>query len=76
MRGTAHRYSELGTITIPDDVPDVGIESGAIGTIVDISPSGILAVEVSNDAGATLDILDVRLDPAPHVIGRWHMGEG
>ncbi len=76
MKETARTYSELDTITIPEDVLDAGIKSGATGTVVDVSPSGILAVEVSDDMGATLEILDVETEPEPHVIGRWFVGEG
>jgi hypothetical protein len=76
MKETARTYSELDTITIPDDVLDVGIESGVTGTVVDVSPSGILAVEVSDKRGATLEILDVKTEPEPHVIGRWFVGAG
>ncbi len=74
MKETARTYSELDTITIPDDVPEAGIESGAVGTVVDVSPSGILAVEVSDERGATLEILDVKTEPELQVIGRWFVG--
>jgi len=76
MKETVRTYSELDTITIPEDVLDTGIKSGDIGTVVDVSPSGILAVEVSDQSGATLEILDVKTEPKPHVIGRWFVGEG
>ncbi len=77
MKETARTYSELDTITIPDDVlaASLGIKSGATGTVVDVSPSGILAVEVSDEMGATLEILDVKTEPEPHVIGRWFVGK-
>ncbi|MBA2712476.1 MAG: DUF4926 domain-containing protein [Rubrobacteraceae bacterium] len=74
MKGIARKYSELDTIEVPEDVPEVGIKSGAVGTIVDIAPSGILAVEVVEESGATVEILDVDPEPAPRVIGRWHVG--
>ncbi len=76
MKGTARTYHELDTIEVPEDVPEVGIKSGAVGTIVDIAPSGILAVEVVEESGATVEILDVDPEPTPHVIGRWHVGRG
>ena len=75
MKGTARTYSELDTIAVPDDVPEAGIESGAVGTVVDVSPSGILSVEVSDERGATLEILDVQTEPELRVIGRWFTGE-
>lgn len=68
-------YSELDTIVIPEDVPEVGIKSGAVGTVVDVADSGILAVEVSEESGATVEILDVDPEPTPHVIGRWYVGQ-
>ena len=76
MKETAHTYSELDTIAIPYDVPEVGIRSGSVGTVVDVAPSGILAVEVSDETGATLEILDMKTEPELHVIGRWRIGEG
>src|SRR5215210_7494640 len=76
MRGTARKYRELDTIEVPEEVPEVGIKSGAVGSIVDIAPSGILAVEVVDESGVTVEILDLDPDPTPHVIGRWHVGQG
>jgi hypothetical protein len=76
MKGAARKYRELDIIEVPEDVPEAGIESGAVGTIVDISPSGILVVEVVEKNGTTTEILDVDPEPTPHVIGRWHIGRG
>jgi hypothetical protein len=76
MKGTARTYHELDTIAIAEDVPEVGIKSGTVGTVVDVAPSGVLAVEVVEESGATVEILDVDPEPTPHVIGRWHVGRG
>lgn len=75
MPKATRKYSELDTITIPVDLPEVGIKAGAVGTIVDVSPSGTLAVEISDEQGLTLDLLDVDPGPPARVIGRWHLGE-
>ena len=76
MKETARKYSKPDTITVTDDVPGIGIASGSTGTVVDISSSGVLAVEVSDERGAALEILDVKAEPELHVIGRWFVGEG
>ncbi len=75
MPRTAHKkYAELETTRIPNDVPEAGIKEGATGTVVDVSPSGVLTVEVSDEQGVTLALLDISPEPEPHVIGRWYMG--
>ncbi len=76
MKEKTRKYRELDTIEVPEGVPEAGIKPGAVGTVVDIAPSGILAVEVVGEGGATVEIIDVDPEPTPHVIGRWHVGSG
>ena len=76
MKEKTRKYRELDTIEVPEGVPEAGIKPGAVGTVVDVAPSGILAVEVVGEGGATVEIIDVDPEPTPHVIGRWHVGRG
>lgn len=64
-------YKELQTVTIPADVPELGIESGTVGTIVTVySGSRMLDVEVGREDGTTVGFVDlgVRADGALHVV--------
>lgn len=71
-----HTYNELEVAPIPDAIPELGIEAGAMGTVVDVLSDGqLVTVDVVDEDGRTLDLIDVYLEPAPHVIGRWHPGE-
>lgn len=73
---TARTYKEFDLIPLPESVPELGIEAGTQGTIVDILAEGrLLTVDVSDDEGHTLDLIDVAVDPEPRVVGRWHLGE-
>lgn len=77
MSETRHTYRELEVVPIPDDVPELGIEAGAMGTVVDVLSEGrLVTVDVVDYNGRTLDLIDIYLEPEPHVIGRWHLGEG
>ncbi len=70
-------FRELDVITIPEDVPAVGIRAGDEGAIVDIAPDGTLTVDVvESETGRTLDVL--YLDPGPplRIVGRWRLNEG
>ncbi|MDP9477278.1 MAG: DUF4926 domain-containing protein [Actinomycetota bacterium] len=70
-------YRELDVIAIPEDVPDVGIRAGDLGTIVDVFPGGHLTVEVIDGQGRTLGLLDLHHGPPLEVVGRWPMlGQG
>ncbi|MGI8540596.1 MAG: DUF4926 domain-containing protein [Rubrobacteraceae bacterium] len=69
-----HIYRELDTIPIPEGVPEIGIAPGDIGTIVDMRKDGSFTVEVVEDTGRTLDLLEMVADPEPRVTGRWHSG--
>lgn len=70
------KYELLEVVPVPEDVPELGIEAGTTGTVVEVFVEALLvAVEVSDDEGRTIDLINVRLDPEPHVVGRWHFGE-
>ncbi len=69
-------YREFDVIAIPADVPDVGIKAGDRGTVVDVLPGGIFTVDVSDEEGRTLDMLDLHYGPPLKIVGRWHLNEG
>ena len=70
------KYELLEVVPIPDVVPELGIEAGTTGTVVDVLDEGrLVTVDVSDDEGRTIDLINVRLEPEPRVVGRWHMGE-
>jgi hypothetical protein len=76
MSETRHTYRELEVVPLPDGVPELGIEAGTMGTIVDVLAEGrLVTVDVVDDDGCTLDLIDVYLEPEPHVVGRWRLGE-
>ncbi len=76
MAQLRHTYKELEVVPIPDDVPALGIEAGTMGAIVDVLPEGrLVTVDAVDEDGRTLDLIDVYLEPAPHVIGRWRLNE-
>lgn len=76
MAQIRHTYKELEVVPIPDDVPDLGIEAGTMGTVVDVLAEGrLVTVDAVDESGRTLDLIDVYLEPTPYVIGRWHLGE-
>lgn len=70
---TARTYKEFDLIPIPEHVPELGIEAGTRGTVVDILSDGTLTVDISDEEGHTLDLIDVVADPEPRIVGRWHL---
>jgi len=65
----------LDVITIPEDIPEIDLKAGTKGAVVDIFPDGTLVVDVVDEDGYTLDLIDIVIDPEPRVVGRWHVGE-
>lgn len=62
MAETRTTYRELEIVTIPEDVPELGIEAGAMGTIATIYGDGrMLDVEVSRENGATVGFVDLKV---------------
>ncbi len=59
---TRTTYEELETVAIPEDVPALGIEAGALGTVVTVYSGGrMLDVEVSRKDGTTVGFLDLKV---------------
>lgn len=55
-------YKELDLVSIPEDIPELGIEAGTRGTIVTVYDDGrMLDVEVSREDGATIGFVDLRV---------------
>lgn len=73
---TLRGYKLLDVIAIPEDIPEIGLRAGAEGAVVDILPDGTLVVDVVDEDGYTLDMIDIAVDPKPRVVGRWRVGEG
>jgi len=68
----AHGYEETDLFTIPEDVPELGVEAGDLGTIATVYDDGrMLDVEIGRDDGSTIGFVDVRIedDGSSHVVG-------
>ena len=62
MARASTTYRELEMVTIPEDVPEIGIEAGATGTIATVYDGGrMLDVEVSREDGVTVGFVDLRV---------------
>lgn len=62
MAETRTTYRELEIVTIPEDVPELGIEAGAMGTIATIYDDGrMLDAEVSREDGSTVGFVDLKI---------------
>ena len=56
-------YEELGMVSIPEDIPELGIEAGETGTIATVYDGGrMLDVEVSGEDGATVGFVDLKVE--------------
>ena len=65
-------YKELGLFAIPEDVPELGVKAGDMGTIASVYEAGrLLDVEITRDDGTSAGFVDVRIDEAglPRVVG-------
>ena len=65
-------YKELGLFAIPEDVPELGVKAGDMGTIASVYEAGrLLEVEITRDDGTSAGFVDVRIDRAglPRVVG-------
>jgi hypothetical protein len=62
MPKTHTTYEELQIVAIPEDVPELGIEAGTMGTISTVYDSGrMLDVEVSSEDGGTVGFVDLEV---------------
>jgi len=62
MAKASTTYRELDMVTIPESVPELGIEAGAMGTIATVYDDGrMLDVEVSREDGATIGFVDLKV---------------
>lgn len=49
-------------VAMPQDIPEIGVESGTMGTIVTVYDGGrILDVEVSREDGTTVGFVDLEV---------------
>jgi hypothetical protein len=62
-------YKELDLVTVPEPIPDLGVDAGFLGTVVHVYEGGRRAdVELSDDDGITFGYVTVDADPEPHVV--------
>lgn len=55
-------YKELEMVAVPEDIPELGIEAGTMGTIVTVYDGGrMLDVEVSREDGTTVGFVDLEV---------------
>ena len=59
---TRTTYEELEIVTLPEDVPELGVEAGTTGTIVDVYDSGqMLLVEIGREDGTSAGLVDLKV---------------
>ena len=74
MAKTRTTYQELDTVPIPEDIPELGIDAGYLGTVDHTYPVGGeaergLYVEVSRPDGTTIGFTRLEADEE----GAWHV---
>lgn len=65
-------YEELEMVAIPEDVPELGVKAGRLGTIATVYDSGrMLDVEIGRKDGTSAGFVDLKLedDGSLHVVG-------
>ncbi len=66
---TCGTYKELDLVTIPEPIPELGIEAGYVGTVARVYEGDRKAdVELSDDDGIAFGYVTVDADPKPHVV--------
>ncbi|MEB3310390.1 MAG: DUF4926 domain-containing protein [Snowella sp.] len=48
--------NEIDIVTLTQDLPELGLNKGQTGTVVDISESGVFLVEFSNEKGEMISL--------------------
>lgn len=48
--------NEIDIVTLTQDLPELGLNKGQTGTVVDISESGLFLVEFSNEKGEMISL--------------------
>jgi Domain of unknown function (DUF4926) len=62
-------YRELDLVPMPEAIPELGIELGALGTVDHVYEDGLrIDVEVSDDDGVTLGYVTLAFEPKLHVV--------
>jgi hypothetical protein len=70
---TCGRYKELDLVTMPEPIPELGIDAGFLGTVDLVYNGGRKAdVAVSHD-GDIFGYVTVEADPEPHVVAYYVM---
>jgi hypothetical protein len=67
-----HRYRELDVISVPEDVPALGVEAGTLATVDTVYAGGrMLSLEIGREDGSSAGFVDVEVedDGALRVVG-------
>lgn len=55
-------YKELDMVALPEDVPELGVETGTTGTIVTVYKDGrMLLVEIGREDGTSAGLVDLEV---------------
>lgn len=72
-RETPNTYEPMDAIEIPEDIPEIGLKAGTMGTIDTVYDGGrMLLVDVSSPTPPSA-LVDVRVDPEPRVVGYFEL---
>lgn len=67
-------YRELEVVPIPEAIPELGIEEGALGTVDRVYANGRrVHVEVDGENGELIGAVDIDPYPEPHVVTYWDL---
>ncbi len=73
---TGESYKELDLATIPEPIPELGVEAGTLGTVDHVYKGGRKAdVAVSHDDGDIFGYVTIEADPEPHVVAYYVMDD-
>ncbi len=60
---TRTTYKELEIVALPEDIPELGVEDGATGTIADVYDGGrMLLVEIGREDGTSAGLVDLKVE--------------
>lgn len=65
---TCGAYKELDLVTIPEPIPELGIEAGSLGTVDLVYEGGRKADVVVSRNGTISGYVTIDADPEPHVV--------
>jgi len=54
--------NEIDVVALTQDLPELGLNKGETGTVVDISESGVFLVEFSNETGEMIALKSLKIE--------------